>query len=180
MVYWFIYYFFVWFNDSLSKSDHIASSRRAVVNNELERMRNPFFWNMALCPRRSYLYLMMNTILSTDRMVSAAKNATHELAQDLAANDNLLQLTLKALAHYTPLEMLHVLSLRTMAEQLVTPTSSSSVAPPMVSPPHCAWHANSPTAIPRVSSRRLWTLFKLPRCVGVRLPIKARHVPEKG
>jgi len=52
---------------------------------------------------------MMNTILSTDRMVSAARNATHKLAQDLAANDSLLLLILKALAYYTPLEILHVL-----------------------------------------------------------------------
>ena len=117
--------------------DYIASSSRAVVKNEMERMWIPFFWNMTLCPRRSYRYLMMNTILSTDRMVSGA-NAKHELAQDLAANKSLLLLTLKALAHYTPLEMLHVVSLCSMVEQPVTPTSSSPVAPPMVSPPHCA------------------------------------------
>jgi hypothetical protein len=81
---------------------------------------------------------MMNTILSADRMVSAAWNATHELAQDLAANDSLLLLTMKALAQYTPVEMLHVLSLCAMVEQPVTRTSSCPVAPPVSSPPHCA------------------------------------------
>jgi len=81
---------------------------------------------------------MMNTILSADRMVSADRNATHELAQDLAANDSLLLLTVKALAHYTPVETLHVLSLCVMVEQHVTPTSSCPVAPPLASPPHCA------------------------------------------
>ena len=90
----------VWFNDSLSNSDYIASSGRAVVSNELERTGIPFFWNMTLCPRRSYRYLM-NTILSTDRMVSAARKATHDLAQDLATNDSLLLLILKAMPYYT-------------------------------------------------------------------------------
>ena len=80
----------------------------------------------------------MNTILSTDRMASAARNAKHELAQDLAANDSLLLLILKAFAYYTPLEMLHVLSLCAMVEQPVSPTRSSPVAPPLPSPPHCA------------------------------------------
>jgi hypothetical protein len=67
---------------------------------------------------------------------SAARNATHQLAQDFATNYNLLLLTQKALTHYTPLEM-HVLSLRAMVEQPVTPTSSSPVAPHMASHPHC-------------------------------------------
>lgn len=93
--------FCVWFNDSPGNSDYVASSDRAVVSNELERMRIPFFWNMELCPRRSYWYLMVNTFLSSDRMVSAARNPTHELAQDLAAKDSLLLLILKPLAHYT-------------------------------------------------------------------------------
>ena len=69
-------------------------------------------------------------------MISAARNATQELAQDFAENNNLLLLTLKALAHYVPLETLNVLGLCAVVEQPFIPTSNSLVAPPMASPPH--------------------------------------------
>jgi hypothetical protein len=92
---------------------------------------------------------MMNIILSIYRLVSAARNATHELAQDFATNENLILLTQKALIHYTPLEI-HVISLCAVVEQPVTPTSSSPATPPMASFLHCAWHPNYHTPNLRV------------------------------
>lgn len=91
----------VWFKDSFSNSDYTASSGRALENNDLEMMRITFFSNITLCPRRAYRPLMTKTILSSDQMVTAARNATDAHAPDFVANGNLILLTLKVLAQCT-------------------------------------------------------------------------------